>query len=146
MKRLQRLRSLDADERRLLLSASLLHAAIGAALLLLPFRAVRRLVKGLAKERGSQPQPGARTLDQVAWAVGAAGRHLPLGKRCLTQALVAQVLLARRGQPACLRLGVARREDGEFRAHAWIESEGRIVVGGQGAAGYTALPALDLRS
>jgi len=146
MTRLQRLRSLDADERRLLLSASALHVTIGAALLLLPFRAARRLVARLAQGRKSQRPVDARTVDRVAWAVGAAGRHLPLGKRCLTQALVAQVLLARRGQPACLRLGVARRENGEFRAHAWIECEGRIVVGGKSASGYTALPAFELRS
>jgi hypothetical protein len=39
------------------------------------------------------------------------------------------MLLARIGQPAALRIGVARSEEGRFQAHAWVESQGRIVVG-----------------
>ena len=45
------------------------------------------------------------------------------------QALTAKTLLARAGQPAALRIGVAKKPDGHLEAHAWLESEGRIVVG-----------------
>lgn len=144
MTRLQRLRRLDGEERRLLLSAALLHAAIGAALALLPFRVVRRLVARLAGAF-SRRQPDPRSVDRVAWAATTASRSLPFGTSCLAQALVSQVLLERRGQPARLRLGVARNSDGQFQAHAWIESEGKIVVGGSGASAYTPLPAFDLK-
>lgn len=144
MTRVQRLLRLDPEQRSLLLSAALLDAAIGAALLLLPFRAVRRLVARLAGACSRERQPDPRSVERIAWAVATVSRALPFGTSCLTQALVSQVLLERRGQAACLRLGVARNEEGEFHAHAWIESEGKIVVGGKGATAYTPLPAFDL--
>jgi hypothetical protein len=49
----------------------------------------------------------------------------------LTQALAAQVLLERHGYPTVVHLGVTRadeRQDGFF-AHAWLESNGSVVVG-----------------
>jgi hypothetical protein len=47
---------------------------------------------------------------------------------CLTQALAARSLLSRQGQPAVLKIGVAK-SDGNFEAHAWLEVDGRIVLG-----------------
>ncbi len=60
--------------------------------------------------------------------VSRAARWVPLGS-CLTQGLAAQVVLARRGHPSTLRFG-ARKVDGQFQAHAWVEVNGQIVVGG----------------
>jgi len=40
------------------------------------------------------------------------------------------VIIGRHGYPVMLRIGVARSEEGEFEAHAWIESDGVIVIGG----------------
>jgi hypothetical protein len=39
-------------------------------------------------------------------------------------------LLARRGCHATVRIGVARSETGELQAHAWVEVDGSIVIGG----------------
>jgi hypothetical protein len=98
-------------------------------------------------------EPGARravgtgqpSVERIAWAVGAASRYVPTAT-CLSQALAAQVLLARHGHPASLRIGVARGAAGRLEAHAWIESRGRIVIGGTAdLARYTPLPALDGR-
>jgi hypothetical protein len=41
-----------------------------------------------------------------------------------------QVLLGRLGQRSELRLGVARKLGGQLEAHAWVETQGRIVIGG----------------
>jgi hypothetical protein len=48
---------------------------------------------------------------------------------CLTQALTAQVLLKREGFDPRLQIGVARDAAGAFKAHAWVECGGQIVVG-----------------
>jgi hypothetical protein len=34
------------------------------------------------------------------------------------------------GLPADLRIGVARSKSGELEAHAWVESMGRVIIGG----------------
>src|SRR5688500_2317870 len=45
-------------------------------------------------------------------------------------AVAAGVMLGRRGVPASLRFGATRDGGGRFVAHAWVESAGRIVIGG----------------
>ena len=82
-------------------------------------------------------------MEQVVWAVTVASQYVPAAT-CLTQALAAQVLLSRLGHPASLRIGVSRDEAGEFQAHAWVECQGRVVIGGvQALSRFTPLPPLD---
>jgi hypothetical protein len=51
----------------------------------------------------------------------AAARHLPLRTNCLDRSLTLWWLLRRRGIAAELRIG-GRKENGQFVAHAWVES------------------------
>lgn len=82
-------------------------------------------------------------VDAVGWAVETAARYVPKAN-CLPQALTAQVLLLRCGQPAAFRLGVGRDEHGRFEAHAWVECGGRVVVGGTDVhARYAGLPDME---
>ena len=84
------------------------------------------------------------SLDRIAWAVTVASRYVPAAS-CLTQALATQVLLSRRRHPACLRIGVVKGTDGQFQAHAWVESDGVVVIGVSDSElePYTPLPAVD---
>ena len=52
--------------------------------------------------------------------------------------------MTRAGLPADLRIGVMKEASGKLLAHAWVESDGRIVVGNlPGGVGlYTPLPTL----
>jgi hypothetical protein len=67
----------------------------------------------------------------VAWAVAVASRFVPKAT-CLVQALAGQALLARRGHAARLHIGVSKPE-GRFEAHAWLEDEGRPILGAPGS-------------
>jgi hypothetical protein len=62
---------------------------------------------------------------------------LPTDSRCLTQALVLTSVLARRGIASSVVIGV--HQDGTFRAHAWVEHDGRALLptGGAAADGTT---------
>jgi hypothetical protein len=128
MSQLGKLIRLAAAERRLLANALVLVAAMRLALWLLPFRAVRSLVAAWSK-RGSNGAPDPAVAARIAWAVTVSSRYVP-GATCLTQALAAKLLLRRNRQPAVVRIGVARSEAGKFEAHAWVESDGKIIVGG----------------
>jgi hypothetical protein len=81
--------------------------------------------------------------ERIAWGIAAARRVVPAAT-CLPQALAAEVLLAHNGHPAELRLGVLKTGTGSIQAHAWVESEGRVVVGqlAEGLSRYTPLPPL----
>jgi hypothetical protein len=141
MTRLRKFLTLAPSDRRLLLQSAVLLAAVRLGLWLLPFRTLRRLL-GRVKTPTGMPGGGAAALDRVAWAVTKASRYVPEAT-CLTQALAAQIMLARLGVPARVRIGVARGENAELVAHAWVEGQGQIVVGGSNLERYTPLLALD---
>lgn len=141
MKLLRKFLRLPTAERWLLIKATLLLEAIKLGMRLLPFRTLRRLLSRVANT------PKGRRVDhssaeRVAWAVEAASQNMPGIKTCLARALAAQVLLARRGYPALLRIGVARGEQEQFQAHAWVETEGKTVIGGSEIGRYAPLTVL----
>lgn len=140
-KRLDRFLRLGPSDRGLLLAAAALSAAIGLALWVLPFRNLRRLLFRLLPARG---RPADRfSPERIAWAVAAASRYVPNARTCLPSALAAEALLRREGHPARLRIGVARRGGGGFRAHAWVESGDRVVVGGKDLSGFAPVEDLE---
>lgn len=70
-----------------------------------------------------------QTVTEIVRAVRFASRYVPYAT-CLTQALAARKLLRLYGQSAELKIGVSK-SNGEFEAHAWLEIDGRIVLGKQ---------------
>jgi hypothetical protein len=114
------------------------------ALSVLPLPHARRLVRRCL--RAASPPPARQaSAAQVVWAATSAGRRSPLGATCLTTALVAQALLQRHGYEAKLRIGVRRDLNGAFTAHAWLESEGKVIVGGPAemVAAFAPLPEME---
>jgi hypothetical protein len=67
--------------------------------------------------------------DRIVWAVETASRAIPGMKNCLVQAVAAEAMLIQAGYPCELRVGVAKKGPDELIAHAWVESEGRVVIG-----------------
>jgi hypothetical protein len=118
----------SADDRRLLLEAAALLMLVRAGLRLLPFPVCRHLLDRYAEQGTRSPAPGI--VPRVVWAVGAAGRRLPGRTTCLADALVADAMLRRRRCASEIRFGVRpRQRPGRLDAHAWVEHEGRIVLG-----------------
>ena len=68
---------------------------------------------------------GARAQRYVS-AIERAARCYPGTARCLQQSLVLHRWLRRDGAPTKLQIGVLRVER-EFRAHAWVELDGRVL-------------------
>lgn len=117
---------------------------IKAALSFLPFRqvaaAVERIASAVARPRRAPVAP-----SRMIRAVRAAGRRMFPDKPCLPEALAAVFLYRLRGIPADLRIGVALPGDSGLEAHAWVESQGRIVIGDRpGSPAYTPLPSFPL--
>ena len=109
------------------MAAAVLIFGLWIALRLLPFSLLRRLVERAA-DTPSPPAADESTTQTVAWAIRAAGQFLPFAT-CLPRALSAHLLLRRNGCPSDLKIGVTRDPDGQFLAHAWVESSGRVVIG-----------------
>ena len=108
---------------------------VRVALWVLPFRVFRRI---LLWRGGPRAKNRTHSAERIAWAVAAASQCVPHAT-CLTKAVAAKFLLVRAGLPALLHIGVMRDGEGHFKAHAWVEYQGRILVGEQAAGEFTPL-------
>jgi transglutaminase superfamily protein len=138
MLRLRKFLRLAPGERRLVIRSALTVAVTRFLLLALPFERVRKALAtlGYPQESEMRSRPSAAS---IAWAVAAAGVCIPGGGNCLVRALAVEAMLARFGHPSELKIGVARTESGKFEAHAWVESEGRVLIGEFAAGRFTPL-------
>ena len=127
MRAVNRFLRLDSVERVLLLKAFVLVCTSSIILRLLPFAIVQKIFANQVKRPDCTHR---RALERSLWAIAVAGKYMPK-TTCLSLALAARRMLSREGYPAHLHIGVAKDHIGSFRAHAWVESEGRIVIGGQ---------------
>lgn len=131
LRRLHRWAALPRGDMWLILKAAVLLAAVRSALWSLPFPVTRRLLHSMSRpparltSRAMPPSP-----KRIGWAVSIASRAVPGATHCLTQALVTHLLLTRRGQSAELCFGVDKQSPEKFIAHAWVESNGVVVIGG----------------
>lgn len=121
-------------ERRALFLACIYTSMVWIALRVLSFASVLRFVD----RRSRRPAPILARLEPLVLARTVKGVGRVLLKRsstpCLTEALVGLILFRRAGRTARLRIGATRREgsveDSPLAAHAWLESDARVVIGG----------------
>ena len=143
MSRLRSLAALSAAERTLSWRAVWWLVVFRMALVLVPFPRIRAWMDARLAARH---RSAAVASPMHAWAVrralSRAARTFPSAP-CLPQALAAEWLLRAQGVAAVLRIGVAPAAgDGRpIDAHAWVESDGLVVVGDAEFARFAALAA-----
>jgi hypothetical protein len=132
---------MSAREYALVLLTIPLIVTVRVALWLLPSSVIVRFVRRISV---SDPVDRSRPrfdLTTIIWAVEAVSARVPRAT-CLTQAISAKVLLRWSGLQSDLCLGVACSVNGALRAHAWLEREGRTIIGGTVARSMVRLPEL----
>jgi hypothetical protein len=74
--------------------------------------------------------------SEIAIAVNIAGRRSFWATSCLRQALALRYFLQRVGIESELRIGVRGGQGGlgDFAAHAWVEKNGVVLIGGEHAS------------
>ncbi|MFB2880643.1 lasso peptide biosynthesis B2 protein [Floridanema aerugineum] len=131
MKRLVKFLQLRWSDRFLLVITAFLLGMIRLALWLLPFQTVHRLLARITPRTTELQQVDQDYINKVVWAVVIASPYIP-GVKCLAQALATQVMVEWRGYPTQVRIGITRNKKGQLLAHAWVESQGKVVIGGAG--------------
>jgi hypothetical protein len=123
---------MSSRERRLLLGGAAMVACVRILLWILPFKRLLWVVDrtALRSARVAPVRLPEDTMATIVWGVTTAARYLPRAT-CLAEALAAQWIFAWFGHPTLLRIGVAKGNAKPLLAHAWLESEGRVVVGGE---------------
>jgi hypothetical protein len=146
--RLHKFISLPAADRDLLVRAAFLVGVVRMGLSLLPSRAVLRafawhgqpapIHRDAAREHRASSSPVP--VHRLVWAIRAAARYVPAAT-CLTQAVALQWLLVRSGYAPRIHLGVRKGTEARFEAHAWVECNDQVVIGGAEAHDYLTLAA-----
>ena len=133
--------SRPAGRRTALLGSAVFRLAVASAgLRLLSFRRMQAFVNARpARQQRKRRYPP----DELAQALERGSRFVP-GSTCLVQALAGQWLLQREGYAPQLRIGVSKAEG--FEAHAWLELDGNVILGGpEESARFTPFPPAESR-
>jgi len=106
------------------------------AILILPFRWIAPFLgthMATSDEHDKTDENGTRkTKISVAQAILVMSRHLPWESKCLVQAISGKMMLNRRKVPNTIYLGVAKKENGDLNAHAWLRAGDLVILGGGG--------------
>lgn len=120
---------LATTEKILILKSFFLVLVIRVALWLVPVKLLQNLFPWNSEENCDDTTPGNwGEITSIVRAVKAVSRFVPRAT-CLTQALAASLLIRRSGQTSALRIGVAKDDKSRLIAHAWLEKDGRIILG-----------------
>ena len=141
---IKKFKELNVADWSLVARAFMVVVSVRIALWTLPFKVTQVWVDRFRATTGPVRELDRHTINRTAWAVIAVSRRVP-GATCLTQGMATQILLGRLGQESKLHLGVSRKNNGKFEAHAWVETQGRVINGG-GVEGFDRFTRLEKHS
>lgn len=120
--------------------ALLLSGPVRLALWLLPFRWIAPALgeRNATSFLGSPVYPQHLPLiAEVGRALSIVERRVPWEHRCLLQAIVGRIMLARRGVDGTLLLGMNKAPSGEITAHAWVRTGTHTPIGARDDQPFT---------
>lgn len=128
-------------ERWFTLKSVMLFGLLRLSLLGLSLHQLHRVLGWLATWDRRPQRAGLDERQRIVRMAVRLGAYFLPNRSCLTEALMVQLLFWRRGYPAELCIGVTKQTDGKLVAHAWVESEGQVVIGNvDNLARYARLP------
>lgn len=148
MSKVRKALALSASDWVLVTKAWMWFAAIEIGLSCVPIQNLLRLIQGQAKLRTStreqeeRRKPQRPTPERVAYCVGLAARMHVLDSTCLKKAVVLYALLTRQGFDPQLLIGAAKATKGQLDAHAWLECQGKVLMGDPSPGHYATLCSL----
>jgi hypothetical protein len=81
-----------------------------------------RALRGVLRADGRGAAVDRRVID----GFNRVAAHTPIAHTCMHRSLALQRMLARRGMPVTLRVGLGRKPN-LFPGHAWLERDGAVV-------------------
>lgn len=127
--------ALDSLQLRYLTLSLVLLPAIDVSLRCVGFRRTKRWLEARVKspQAKASGNDAEATALHIAEVVSLAGRRSLWPTSCLRQALGLWVLLAHRGIASEVRVGIESTPESGFAAHAWVERNDHVLIGGEHA-------------
>lgn len=138
MSKFRKYLKLSPECRRLLMEAYLSLGLSRFLLMTKEFKAIApRLGRHMQEASAETCENQICKAKKVGWAINVMSRHTFWESKCLVQATAAKLMLNRRRIKSTLYLGMAKDENGNLIAHAWIKSCGLTLTGGSNADNFT---------
>ncbi|GAX39658.1 hypothetical protein NIES4075_06140 [Tolypothrix sp. NIES-4075] len=128
MKHLSKFIKLAYQEKKLLINTFFLLILVRLGLWLLSFKTLQQLLSSISNAKPKCQEKDHISIDKIIWAVEVSSHYMP-GVKCLARALTCQLFMSRHGYTSNLCIGVAKGQEGELKAHAWLENQGQVVIG-----------------
>ncbi|BAY78623.1 hypothetical protein NIES25_50990 [Nostoc linckia NIES-25] len=129
MKQVFKFIELNYQEKQLLTNTFILLILVRLGLWLLSFKRLQQLLSNISNPKPQRQDKYQISIDKIVWAVEVSSHYMPGGVKCLARALTCQVLMSRHSYTSNLCIGVAKDIEGELKAHAWLENQGKVVIG-----------------
>lgn len=139
MRKLAKLLSLSVIERRLFLRAVFIVVCLRFKLRFLPFEKLKGALSKPKFRFALSKSFRSCSLDQIVRNVKRVVRFIPGKDTCLVRAMAAQILCLEEGYPVRFHIGVSKDERDLFKAHAWVENEGHVLIGEEDRSFYQPL-------
>lgn len=142
MSKLRKCLALSASDWLLIAQAWILFVAVKVGLSFLRLQKLLRIIQWTGRPRRDatgQGELSSAIPERVAYCVDLAARLPVPDSTCLRRALVLYALLTHRGFDARVLIGAARATDDKLEAHAWLECEGKILLGEPAPGHYSTL-------
>lgn len=139
LRKLHTFRSQSRQQRALIAEAMLFTWLARLAVRLIPFSRIVRWIEHNASSHQSAKTPEPALIYSLRRAVKTASRNALWKSVCMQQSLAMYTMLSRRGYGSTLRMGAKINPQGKIEAHAWLESDGEVILGKDGMTGMTPL-------
>lgn len=115
--------------KKLFLQAYIIMSLIRLGLLLLPFSRLQNLIAKSQEWSFLAIASSEVTTRAIALALDRSSKYQPGNPMCLARALTSAVLMGIYSLPYQINIGVAKGENDQIEAHAWVVSAGVVIVG-----------------
>jgi Transglutaminase-like superfamily len=130
MRKIQKFLYLDSGEKYLLIGTFLLLNSIRFGFLFLNFPLLQAILRRISEFGSDMSTKSVISIEQIVWCVEVSTQLSPGGAKCLARALTVETLMKQNGYAPILKIGVIKNNIEEFKAHAWIEHQDKVVIGG----------------
>jgi hypothetical protein len=118
---------LNFNDKLLVIESLFWLLSIRVMLWIFSFTSVQKKVQKIVNHYNPNPKKKIAIKNLKNIMLTTAG-YVPYAT-CLVQALAGHILFFKYGFPTSIKIGVLS-ENGEFEAHAWLEHEEKVVLGG----------------
>jgi len=109
-------------------------------LVFLPFKKVVPFLCKVTTATVTNIENDNAIFTRISLAISRGSYYSPWRAKCLEQALAAKMMLKRRGYSNTIYFGIHKSETSQkIKAHAWLETNGVIITGGNNLEQYTVI-------